>query len=503
VGESFSGLQDRLADVTTLNQVNALLDWDLQTQMPPGAADARARHNSTLSKLIHQMFTDDETGRLLAEAQGEMKSAPFDSNEASLLRVARRDYDKSKKVPTDLIAELSRVTALAHGIWAKARAENDFKSFVPMLQQILDLKKRVAECYGYTDHLYDALLDDYEPGLKTQDVAKLFEDLRKDLVPLVKAIGEHVDRVDDSVLHQPFDEKTQREFSEMVIKQFGYDFNRGRQDPAVHPFCTNFSRDDVRITTRFDAKWLNPAMFGTFHETGHALYEQNVGEDLEGNLLGTGVSLGVHESQSRLWENIVGRSRGFWKHYFPILQKYFPEQFSKCDLETFYRAINRVQPSFIRVEADEATYNLHIMMRFELEADLITEKLKVSDLPEAWNEKSQAYLGIVPPTNTLGVLQDVHWSAGLYGYFPTYSMGTILSAQLYDKAIEQNPQIPSEIEQGKFSTLLGWLRENIHRHGRKFDPPELIKRATGEPLQTRSYMKYLRAKYSEIYGLSQ
>jgi carboxypeptidase Taq len=257
----------------------------------------------------------------------------------------------------------------------------------------------------------------------------------------------------------------------------------------------------VRITTRFDPKWLNPAMFGTFHETGHALYEQGIGENLEGNWLGRGVSLGIHESQSRLWENIVGRSRGFWKHYFPILQTYFPAQLGKVELETFYRAINKVQPSFIRVEADEATYNLHIMMRFELEADLISGKLSVHDLPEAWNTKSKEYLGITPPNDTLGVLQDVHWSAGLYGYFPTYSIGTILSAALYEKACQQHPAIPTETEQGKFDTLLSWLRQNIHQHGRKFDPKDLIQRATGEPLQTRSYMNYLKTKYGEIYGL--
>ena len=330
----------------------------------------------------------------------------------------------------------------------------------------------------------------------------MFEDLRKELVPLIKSISAHVDDVDDAVLHQAFDLAKQREFSEMVVKQFGYDFERGRQDPTVHPFATSFSKNDVRITTRFDPNWLNPAMFGTFHESGHAIYEQGVSDELEGNILCGGTSLGVHESQSRMWENIVGRSRGFWKHYFPILQTYFPAQFGKVDLETFYRAINRVKPSFIRVEADEATYNLHIMMRFELEADLMAGKLKTIELPEAWNAKSKEYLGIVPQTDTLGVLQDVHWSAGLMGYFPTYSIGTSLSAQLYDKAVEKHPSIPAEMEQGKFDSLLGWMRENVHQYGRKYEPKELVKRATGEPLQARSYMNYLKKKYGEIYKLS-
>ena len=499
--EILDELKTRLGEVTTLAQINALLDWDLQTKMPDGASEARARHLSTLSKVVHELFTDDETGKLLAIVEPQAQAMPYDSDDASLARVARRDYDKARKLPTDLVAEVSRVTARAHGVWAKARADNDFKAFAPILEQIVNLKRRVAECYGFTDHIYDALLDDYEPGLKTADVEKMFADLRTELVPLVAAIRERVKSVDDSVLHQEFDETKQREFSERVIRQFGYDFNRGRQDRAVHPFCTSFSRDDVRITTRFDPKWLNPAMFGTFHEAGHALYEQGVGPDLEGTYLSGGVSLGIHESQSRLWENIVGRSRGFWKHYFPILQTYFPSQLGKANLETFYRAINRVEPSFIRVEADEATYNLHIMLRFELEADLLADKIKVADLPEAWNTKSKHYLGIVPPTDTLGVLQDVHWSSGLYGYFPTYSMGTILSAQLYDQAVQAHPSIPAEIEQGKFSTLLGWLREHVHKYGRKFEPKELIQRATGEPLQARSYMKYLKTKYSEIYGV--
>src|SRR5258706_10443389 len=501
MADALTDLKARLNDVTTLNQINALLDWDLQTQMPEGAAESRARHMSIMSRLIHEMFTADETGKLLDEAAVEAKGADYDDDDASTLRVARRDYDRLKKLPTDLVEEITRASALAHNVWAKARADNDFKSYIPALEHMISLKIKAAECYGYTDHIYDALLDEYEPGLKTADVDKMFEDLRKDLVPLVKAIGERVDAVDDSVLHQDFDVDKQRAFAEGVIKDFGYDFNRGRQDRAVHPFCTNFSINDVRITTRFDPRWLNPALFGTLHESGHGLYELNVDQSLEGTILAGGTSLGIHESQSRLWENIVGRSHAFWTHYFPVLQGYFPQQLGSVDLETFYRAINKVHPSFIRVEADEATYNLHIMMRFELEAALVAGKVKVNELADAWNEKSKAYLGIVPPTDTLGVLQDVHWSMGLLGYFPTYSIGTILSAQLYEKAIAADPSIPVEIGQGKFSTLLGWLRENIHQHGRKFEPKELIQRATGEPLQARSYMNYLKTKFRAIYGI--
>src|SRR5260221_11142627 len=501
MADALTDLKARLNDVTSMNQINALLDWDLQTQMPEGAAESRARHMSIMSRLIHEMFTADETGKLLDEAAVEAKGADYDGDDASTLRVARRYYDRLKKLPTDLVEEITQASALAHNVWAKARADNDFKSYIPALEHMISLKIKAAECYGYTDHIYDALLDEYEPGLKTADVDKMFEDLRKDLVPLVKAIGERVDAVDDSILHQDFDVDKQRAFAEGVIKDFGYDFNRGRQDRAVHPFCTNFSINDVRITTRFDPRWLNPALFGTLHESGHGLYDQGSDQALEGSMLAGGTSLGVHESQSRMWENLVGRSRGFWKYYFPKLQRYFPAQLGKVDLETFYRAINKVEPSFIRVEADEATYNLHIMMRFELEADLIAGKLKVMERPDGWNAKSKAYLGIVPPTNTLGVLQDVHWSMGGIGYFPTYSIGTILSAQLFDKAVETHPSIPQEIEQGKFGTLLSWLRTNLHQYGRKYDPKDLIQKATGEPLQARSYMKYLKAKFGAIYGI--
>lgn len=494
-------LKTRLSELTSLNEARAVLDWDMQTQMPSGGAQARARQVAILTRLAHEMFTADETRVLLERAAAELQGANPRSDDVNLVRVSRRDYEQNSKLPAKLVTELSQTTSLAHEIWAKARTENNFKAFAPTLEKIVNLTIEKAHYLGYTDHVYDALLDTYEPGMKTADVQRIFADLRKDLIGLVQAISARQDRVSDAVLHQPYDEGKQRAFAEMVIQQFGYDFNRGRQDRAVHPFCTSFSRDDVRITTRFNPKWLNPALFGTLHETGHALYEQGVGAALADNALGSGVSLGVHESQSRLWENIVGRSRGFWSHFYPQLQATFPDQLGKVDLDAFYRAINSVKPSLIRVEADEVTYNLHIMVRLELEIDLVSQKLKVSDLPEAWNAKYKDYLGIVPPTDSDGVLQDIHWSGGLIGYFSTYSLGNLLSVQLYDTAVRAYPSIPQEIGRGKFDTLLNWLRENIHQHGRKFDPPDLIVRATGEPLQARSYMAYLRSKYSEIYGL--
>jgi carboxypeptidase Taq len=389
---------------------------------------------------------------------------------------------------------------LANSVWVKAREDNDFASFAPYLEKTIDLSRQLAEHLGYQDQIYDALLDQFEPGVKTAQVRQIFEDLKQDLVPLVHAIAERADRVDDRVLHQPFDEAKQEAFGKMLSQRFGYDFSRGRQDRTVHPFEITFSVNDVRITTRFERDFLSPALFGTLHESGHAMYEQGVSQDLDGTLLARGTSLGVHESQSRLWENVVGRGRDCWQHFYPMLQETFPEQFGTVELDAFYRAINRVSPSLVRVEADEVTYNLHIMLRFEMEIDLLEGAYPVDEAPTIWNQKMESYLGICPPTDTLGILQDVHWTSTM-GYFPTYSLGTILSLQLFDTAVRARPEIPSEMAHGSFDALRGWLAENIYRHGRKFEPNELIPRATGEPPQSRSYIAYLKRKYGEIYGI--
>jgi carboxypeptidase Taq len=366
---------------------------------------------------------------------------------------------------------------------------------------MLDLKREAAANFGYTEHPYDALLNEYERGMTASQVKKLFDAHKPDLVALVAAIRERGAAVDDSILHQPFEVAKQRAFGEMVVKAYGYDFNRGRQDEVVHPFCTNFSQGDVRITTRFTPDFLNPALFGTMHEAGHAMYEQGVSPALEGTMLSRGTSLAVHESQSRMWENFVGRSKPFWSWAFPQLQATFPDQLKGVTGEQFYRSINKVQPSYIRVEADEATYNLHIMLRFELEMDMIAGKVNVDDLPEEWSERFESFLGVQPPNNRLGVLQDVHWSIGLLGYFPTYALGNLLAAQYFRKAVEAHPNIPGDMADGKFDTLLGWLRENIHQHGRKFTAEELTQRITGESIDCTYYMQYLYAKYNDIYGL--
>jgi carboxypeptidase Taq len=501
VSTAFEALKARIGDVVSLNNVVSLVSWDQQTYMPPGAAMAKARHLEVLSRLIHEMMTSDEMGKLIEAAKADPADTRFDSLEASLVRIARRDFDRARKLPLDLVAELTRAETFAHEEWVKARATSNFRAFIPALTTLVDLKHREIACKGYQAHPYDALLDNFEIGLTVADVEGMFEDLRAGLVPLVKDIRQHQALVDDSCLHQHFPEAQQRHFAMLVAQKFGYDVARGRLDTTVHPFCTSFSRDDVRITTRFDPQWLNPALFGVLHEAGHGLYEQGVDAALEGTNLCGGTSLGVHESQSRLWENVVGRSRGFWAYFYPTLQATFPTQLGHVPLDTFYRAVNKVQPSFIRVEADEATYNLHILLRFELERDLFAGKLAIKDIPDAWNANSQAYLGVTPPDDALGCLQDIHWSFGGFGYFPTYSMGNLLSVQLYEAAVKAHPGIPAEIAQGEFATLLTWMRTHIHQHGSKFEGKDVIQRATGEAMQSRSYMAYLKTKYSAIYQL--
>jgi carboxypeptidase Taq len=502
MGDSLERLKRRLKEARDLQHALSVLGWDQQTHMPPGGARARAAQISTLAKIQHEIFVSDKTRELIEAARAEAGELAYDSDDAALLRVATRDWENFHKLPPSFIAEVSSHSSISQQVWAKARENDDFASFSGCLQKTVQYSRQGAEYLGYEENQYDALLDQFEPGMKASQVKVLFDSLKSDLVPLATAIYERADSVSDEPIRRPFDELKQEEFGVMVAKAIGYDFSRGRQDRAVHPFCTSFSRDDVRITTRFEPEFLNPALFGTMHETGHALYEQGVGENLSDSPLGTGTSLGVHESQSRLWENVVGRSRGFWTHFYPLLQQTFPEPLRDVDLEAFYRAINKVQPSLIRVEADEVTYTLHIMLRFEMELGLLDGSIRVPDAPGIWNEKYQEYLGVTPPNDRLGILQDVHWSQGILGYFPTYAIGTILSLQLFETAVEAHPSIPDDISNGRFDTLRSWLTKSVYRHGRKYEPLELVQRATGRPLETGPYISYLNRKFGEIYGLA-
>jgi carboxypeptidase Taq len=498
----FTTLRTRLAEIHDLGKATALLSWDQQTYMPRGAVGARAEQLATLSRISHALFTDDETGRLLDAAAAEVERLPSDSDEASLVRVAQRDYERSRKLPSDFVAELSRASTTARGAWQEARQKSDYALFQPHLEAIVALVRRQAEYLGYADHPYDALLDLYEPEMKTADVRRLFAELRDGLAPLVKAVAARPDAVDDSILRRGYDETTQIKAGERIIGAIGFDFEYGRQDFSAHPFCTSFAPTDVRITTRVSRDQLNEALFGTLHEMGHALYEQGVSPSLARTLLARGASLGMHESQSRMWENLVGRGRAFWKHFLPLLQETFPAQLGEVDVEQFYQAINRSQPSLIRVEADELTYNLHVMLRFELELALLEGKLSVSELPGAWNELMEQYLGLTPPNDALGVLQDVHWSGGMIGYFPTYTLGNVISAQLFEKARAELGDLDAQFAAGEFGTLLGWLRQNLHTHGRKFTPIELLQRIVGGGIQAGPYLGYLRAKFGELYRVA-
>jgi carboxypeptidase Taq len=498
--EKFDQLKEIIAEVADLNAAQALLGWDQQVNMPPGGAEGRGYALGTLGRLAHVRFTSPEVGQLLDELQPYAADQDPDSDFVRTLKVTRRHYDKQTKVPPEWVVEFAQLTTQAHQVWAKARAGNDFASFQPLLEKLVDLRRRYADYFAPYEHVYDPLLDDFEPGLKTADVKQIFETLRPQQVALIKAIAGSP-QVDASFLYQPFDEQKQWDLGVELLTRIGYDWNRSRQDKAPHPFTSNSGSWDVRITTRVDPNYLGSALFATLHEAGHAMYELGVDPALNRTALSGGTSLAVHESQSRMWENLVGRSLPFWEGFYPLLQQYFPEQFNSVPLEAFYKGINRVQPSLIRVEADEATYNLHIMLRLEIEIALLEGKLAVKDLPEVWDARMQEYLGLTPPDDSTGVLQDVHWSGGMIGYFSTYSLGNLVSAQLWEVINRDIPDLPEQIRSGKFDALHGWLVEKVHRHGSRFEPQELVQRVTGSKIDPAPYLRYLQNKFGSIYGL--
>jgi len=489
-----------LHEYTDLANVAMLLNWDMQTYMPVGGSKGRGNQNATINRLAHEKLTAPEVGQLLEDLESYAAGLDPDSDDARLIKVTARLYEKRTKVPGDLVAEFAQVSSEAHPVWEKARREDDFPSFQPYLEKLVDLRRSYAALFAPYDHVYDPLLDDFEPRLKTADVQSIFSALRPQQVELIQSITDRP-QVDDSFLHQDYPEQKQWDFGVEVITRFGFDWNRGRQDKSVHPFTSFSNVGDVRITTRFDPKYVGTALFGTMHECGHALYEQGVNPRLDRTTLANGASLGMHESQSRLYENIIGRSLDFWQHFYPRLQEYFPAQLGEIGLEDFYKGINRVEPSLIRVEADEATYNLHIMLRLELEIALMEGSLEVADLPAAWNERMQDYLGVTPPNDALGVLQDVHWSSGMFGYFSTYALGNLIAAQLWERVLEDIPSLPELIRRGEFDALKTWMGDKVHRHGRKFEPQELVERITGSKIDPAPYMRYLQSKYGEIYGL--
>jgi carboxypeptidase Taq len=506
-------LKRRLTEISDLSAAAALLHWDQATYMPRRGITARSRQGALLSRLAHERAVDPALGRLLEELAPHAGSLPGDADD--LIRVATRDFEKASNIPADYVARADAHRTASFEAWTRARPANDFAAMVPFLNKTLDLSREYAEFFAPYQHVADPLIDDADEGMTVASIGVLFADLQRELVPMARAIcdqpGPHLpplcplpnaEEGREGKKGGVFGRTQQLAFNRMLAETIGYHPERGRLDETHHPFCTKFSIDDVRITTRVYEHDIAQALFSTIHEAGHAFYEQGVDAALDGTPLGHGVSAGVHESQSRLWENQVARSRGFWQYFYPQLQRAFPDALARVKLETFYRAINRVERSLIRTDADEVTYNLHVMLRFELELDLLEGRLRVVDLPLAWREGMRSRLGVAPADDRDGCLQDVHWYGGtIGGAFQSYAIGNILAAQFYAAALRAHPRIPDEIASGDFGTLHRWLRDHIYRHGRKYPPNELIERATGSPMHMAPYLDYLRAKYGEIYRL--
>lgn len=477
-----------------------LLEWDEETCMPPGGVEVRSRQRALLAGLIHERTTHPRMGELLAElASSEIVADPL-SPEAVNVRELARDYERATRLPRSLVEETARVSALSQQEWALARKASDYRRFEPWLAQMVALKRAAADALGYAEDPYDALLEDWEPGATASALAPLFAELRRELVPLAAALAAAPRKPDASLLRRSFPVDRQRAWGKEVAAALGFDFERGRLDDSVHPFCMGVAAGDTRLTARYQERYFSDGLFGVLHEAGHGLYEQGLDPAHYGTPMGESASLGIHESQSRLWENLVGRSRPFWERFFPAAQAVFPD-LADVAADDFFFAVNQVIPSLNRVQADEVTYNLHVLVRFDLERALLSGDLPTSELPAAWNRAYAEVLGVTPQNDAEGCLQDVHWSAGLYGYFPTYTLGNVCAAQLFAAAEADLPDLAGDFRQGRFARLLSWLREKIHRHGRRYRSAELLREATGASPAPGPLLTHLRQKYGELYGL--
>ena len=506
--ETLQPLTARLLEIQHISSAASLLGWDQETYMPPGGGMARADQLATLQGLAHDRLVSPDVESLLGQwidlGTGHLRdSKPEAWNEPAraLLREVWRDFSRAKKLPSEFVRRLGRECSLAQQVWTDAKEKSDFAKFLPNLRTIVSLKKEEAEYLGYRESPYDALLDYYEPGSTVSTIQPIFAALKARLVPLLNRVMTSSVTIDDKLLYRSYDTTRQLEFGRLVLTAMGYDFHKGRLDLSAHPFTTSFHPTDVRVTTRVYEKELPACLFSCIHEGGHGLYDQGLDPTLYGTPLGESLSLGIHESQSRLWENCIGRSRPFWRCFYPMLRQTFPDQLSDITLEQFYAAINRVQPSLIRVEADELTYNLHIMLRFEIELDLIEGRSNVEDLPGMWREKMKSYLGVMPERDAEGVLQDVHWSLGAFGYFPTYTLGNLFSVQFSEQARQDITDFDAQIEAGKLVVLKHWLNQKIHRWGRTFTADQLANRVTGHSLQAEPFLTYLETKFGELYKL--
>jgi len=484
-----------------LRSIEDVLGWDEQTKMPAAGAEHRAEQMALLAGMIHQRRIDPDYGARLAELAEGPLAADLYSDAGATIRRLKRDFDKKAKLPVRLVEELARTTILAQSAWLKARAEDDYASFAPLLEKVFDLKREEADALGGGACRYDALLDDYEPEMRTEDMAAVLSALRAELVPLVEAIVASGRRPDRSILTRGFPIDRQKALGRELAEMIGYDLARGRLDTTGHPFCTTLGPNDCRIAIRYHERDLGSAVFGVLHEAGHGIYEQGLRTDQYGLPLGEAASLGLHESQSRLWENLVGRSRAFWQFAYPKVQSHFPDALADVSLDDFHFAVNDVRPSLVRVEADEVTYNLHILVRFELEQALLDGHLTVADAPAAWNQKYRDYLGIVPPSDAGGILQDIHWSAGLVGYFPTYALGNLYAAQIFAQAEKELGPLAAAMAAGRLRPLRDWLTANVYRQGRRCSAGKLVERLTGRPVSHDALIQDLRTKYEPLYRL--
>lgn len=499
--ENISELREKLQEIYHLGSALQVLHWDMEVFMPPKGAQSRAKTIANLSGILHEKFTSKEFAALLKKAKLQLDAGKLDDEESAIVRELWREYERQKKMPVAFVKEMSQICSEGHNVWIKAREKSDFGMFLPVLKKIVALKRKEAHLVGFKKSPYDALLDTYEPGATSEDISIIFEELKKFLVPFLKKIANVKGKINPDILKGNFPIDQQKKFDEEVAKKIGFDFEAGRLDTSVHPFSTGFHPNDVRITTRFREHDLFDSFYGVIHEAGHGLYEQGLDPKHFGTPLGESISHGIHESQSRMWENTVARSRNFWKYFYPKLQKQFPSPFAEVQFEDFYRAINFVESSLIRVEADEVTYSLHIILRFEIEKELIEGSTEVEDLPKIWNAKMKEYFGIKVPNDSVGVLQDTHWSGGGIGYFPSYTLGNLYAAQFYQTAKKDILNLEKEIAAGEFKHLREWLREKIHIHGKMFSADQLVREVTGEPLTSQYFIDYLKEKYGEIYNI--
>jgi carboxypeptidase Taq len=502
---AYRELVGQLREVGVMASVLSVLGWDERVTLPPRGAGHRAAQASLLARRVHEQFTAQRIGELLREIEsGGPAAGDGGGTEADVavnVREARRQYDRATRLPPALVEEMAKTEVLAQQAWADARKRSDFAAFRPWLEKWLELKKQQAACYGHRGHVYNALLEDFEPGETAENLSAVFESLRGPLVDLIGRITSSGRQAPLDILERHYPADAQARLARAAAAAIGFDFEAGRLDVSVHPFCSGIGPGDTRMTTRYDEHFFGDAFFGVLHETGHCLYEQGLPAEHFGTPLGESVSLGIHESQSRMWENLVGRSRAFWRFFLPQAREAFPAALAGVSDDDWYRAVNDVRPSLIRTESDEATYNLHVLLRFELEKAMLTGDLSVADLPGAWNERMKRYLGVDVPDDARGCLQDIHWSGGAIGYFPTYTLGNLYAAQFFEQARADLGDLDGQFARGEFGPLLGWLRENVHRHGKRYRAGELVQRVTGRPLSAEPLLAYLRGKAGEVYGV--